>query len=253
MHNILFKIGNLTITGYGTMIAVGFLSAILLITYRAKKNNLSADFIYDLVFSAIIGGILGAKLLYIIVNIKEYIANPSLFLDIKHGFVVYGGIIGGIFTCLLTCKIKKQSFWDYFDLVMPSVFIAQGFGRIGCLLAGCCYGMKYDGIFSITFKNSSFAPNNIGLFPSQIFSSLYDFMSGVLLLILYNKSKNRNKGFIASMYLILYGVGRFIIEFFRGDLARGFVLVLSTSQFISIFVTISGIIILLLSKKKVIK
>ena len=154
---------------------------------------------------------------------------------------------------MIVCKVKKQSFWDYFDLVMPSVFIAQGFGRIGCLLAGCCYGMEYDGIFSITFKNSSFAPNNIALFPSQIFSSLYDFMSGILLLILYNKLKNRNKGFIAGMYLILYGVGRFIIEFFRGDLARGFILALSTSQFISIFVTISGIIILLLSKKKVIK
>lgn len=251
MYNDLFTIGKFTITGYGTMIALGFLTAIFLTIYRAKKYNLNPDFVYDLTFAAIGGGLIGAKLLYIIVNIKEYIANPTLFLDIKHGFVVYGGIIGGILTGLLICKIKKQSFWDYFDLIMPSVFIAQGLGRIGCLLAGCCYGRKYDGLFHIVFKNSSFAPNNIPLFPSQICCSIYDFASGIILLILYNKFQK--KCLASSMYLIFYGIGRFIIEFFRGDSARGFVFTLSTSQFISIFIIIIGISILLLSNKKIIK
>ena len=92
------------------------------------------------------------------------------------GFVVYGGIIGGIFAGWLYCRIKKLKFLAYFDLMMPSIALAQGFGRIGCFLAGCCYGKETSGPLAVTFTSSDFAPNNIPLIPTQIYSSILDFV-----------------------------------------------------------------------------
>ena len=188
-------------------------------------------------------------------------ADPGFILDtLSDGFVVYGGILGGILAGWIYCKSKKVNFWKYFDLVMPSVALAQGFGRIGCLLAGCCYGMKYDGpgkirygketdsIFAITFHESEFAPNNVPLIPTEIYSSVLDFAHFALLLFI--ASRKKKDGQVAACYLVFYSIGRFILEFFRGDLIRGSVGVLSTSQFISLFTGAVGIIILILRSKK---
>ena len=169
--------------------------------------------------------------------------------SIADGFVVYGGIIGGILAGWLYCRHKKISFLKYFDLAVPSVALAQGFGRIGCLLAGCCYGSETSGFFSITFRTSEFAPNNVALIPTQIYSSILDFVHfGVLLLIARHK---KSDGQVAACYLIFYSLGRFVLEFFRGDLIRGSVGVLSTSQFISLFTGFAGAVMLyVVSKKK---
>lgn len=130
---------------------------------------------------------------------------------------------------------------------MPSVALAQGFGRIGCLLAGCCYGKETSGAFSITFHTSAFAPNGVALVPTQIYSSILDFLHyGLLLLILRSQKKD---GETAAAYLIFYSAGRFVLEFFRGDLARGSVGVLSTSQFISVFTFLAGIVLLVQRKQ----
>ena len=129
---------------------------------------------------------------------------------------------------------------------MPSVALAQGFGRIGCLLAGCCYGKETSDAFSITFHRSDFAPNGVALVPTQIYSSILDFLHyGLLLLILRSQKKD---GETAAAYLIFYSAGRFVLEFFRGDLARGSVGVLSTSQFISVFTFLAGIVLLVQRK-----
>lgn len=131
---------------------------------------------------------------------------------------------------------------------MPSVALAQGFGRIRCLLAGCCYGKETDSIFAITFHESEFAPNNVPLIPTEIYSSVLDFAHFALLLFI--ASRKKKDGQVAACYLIFYSIGRFILEFFRGDLIRGSVGVLSTSQFISLFTGAAGIIILILRSKK---
>lgn len=176
-------------------------------------------------------------------------ADPGFILDtLSDGFVVYGGILGGILAGWIYCKNKKVNFWKYFDLVMPSVALAQGFGRIGCLLAGCCYGKETDSIFAITFHESEFAPNNVPLIPTEIYSSVLDFAHFALLLFI--ASRKKKNGQVAACYLIFYSIGRFILEFFRGDLIRGSVGVLSTSQFISLFTGAAGIIILIFRSKK---
>ena len=238
LKNELLQIGPVTIYGYGLMIAIGVLCAYLVGEYRAKKYNLNPNIISSLTITCLVGGIIGAKLLFYIVEIKSIIENPRILLDIANGFVVYGGIIGGILAGYLFCKVKKLEFWKYFDLVMPSIALAQGFGRLGCAFAGCCYGRETDSWFHIIYEDSSFAPNGVALLPTQIISSGLNFIHFLLLIFLAKKVKA--SGQVAGLYLIFYSIGRFCLEFLRND-PRGEVSALSTSQFISVFIFIVGI------------
>lgn len=250
MKNELLTIGPLTVYGYGAMIAVGILAAWFLADQRAEKHGNSRDHVFFLLIWCILGGMLGAKMLFWITEWKSLVQDPGFILDtISDGFVVYGGILGGILAGYIYCKIQKIKFLSYFDLLMPSVALAQGFGRIGCFLAGCCYGRETDSIFSVTFQNSDFAPNHVALIPTQIYSSLLNFLHCLVLLMIARKQKKN--GQVAACYLIFYSLGRFVLEFFRGDLIRGSVGVLSTSQFISLFTGAAGVIMLLvLSRRK---
>lgn len=242
VKNDLLTIGNFTVHGYGLMIAIGVLAAYFIAEYRAGKKGMDKDNVFSLLIWALVSGYIGAKLLFIITILPEVFKDISVLKNVWEGWVVYGGIIGGVIGIMIMCRVKKVDFWQYIDLTAPSMAIAQGFGRIGCLLAGCCYGMQTDSAFAITFHNSSFAPNNIPLVPTQIISSVLDFINAFVLLWLDRKKKC--EGQIMALYLIFYSAGRFVLEFFRGDLNRGSVGVLSTSQFISIFTFALGIVIL---------
>lgn len=239
MKNELLTIGPFTVYGYGFMIAMGILAAYLVAERRARKLRLANEYVFYLVLACLAGGFIWSKILFWITEWKEILADPRfLFNTMSDGFVVYGGIIGGILSGYLYCRVRKLDFLEYFDLFMPSVALAQGFGRIGCLLAGCCYGRETDSALSITFHTSDFAPNNIALIPTQIYSSILDFLH--FFVLLYIAKHKKAGGQVAACYLIFYSIGRFIIEFFRGDIARGSVGALSTSQFISIFTVIAG-------------
>lgn len=239
MKNDLFTLGPVTVHGYGLMIAIGVVAAYLVGEYRAKKKNLQPDVMLDLTIWCLIGGILGARILYYITQFKDIIADPSLLINFTDGFVVYGGIIGGILAGFLFTRRKKLDFLKYFDLVMPSIALAQGFGRIGCFLAGCCYGVEGHSHFSLVFPENSFAPAGVPLVPTQLISSGLNFLHFLALIFLAKRVKA--DGQIAGFYLIFYSVGRFILEFFRGDLLRGSIGTLSTSQFISIFLFLIGL------------
>ncbi|HWT73417.1 MAG TPA: prolipoprotein diacylglyceryl transferase [Mobilitalea sp.] len=240
MKNELLTIGPFTLYGYGLMIAIGAISAYLMTEYRAKKKGLQYELIFSLFWWCLGGGILGAKLLYILTQMKNIVADPSIILsDFSEGFVVYGGIIGGILGGFLFCKRHKINFLKYFDIVMPSIALAQGFGRIGCLFAGCCYGEETNNAFSLVFHDSAYAPNNVHLIPTQPISSALNFLNFFALVFISKRIKA--DGQVAGFYLIFYSVGRFIIEFFRGDLERGSIGPLSTSQFISIFLFAAGL------------
>ena len=246
MKNELFSIGPITIYGYGLMIAIGVLAAYFSATYRAKKYDLDPDKVFYVTVWAVIGGFGGAKLLYLITQLPAILQDPSLLKDVRDGFVVYGGIIGGILASYIYCRTKKQAFMPYFDLVMPAVSFAQGFGRFGCFFAGCCYGRETDAWYGITFHNSSFAPNGVKLIPTQLISSAGDFI--ICALLLWFASKKPKTGRVAAAYLVLYGIGRFAVEFLRNDY-RGSVGVLSTSQLISIGAVIGGIVLYFVAPK----
>jgi phosphatidylglycerol:prolipoprotein diacylglycerol transferase len=238
MYNDLFTIGGITVHGYGLMIGLGILCAILVAQLRAGKRVLSVDFLYTLALAALIFGFIGAKLLFCIVEWRAVLNDPKLILS-GSGFVIYGGILGGVAAAIVACRIKKVRFLDYFDLVAPSIALAQGFGRIGCFLAGCCYGRETDWSCGVTFQSSLYAPNGIRLIPTQLISSAGDFLIA-LVLLLYAR-RGRKPGRVGGLYLILYSAGRFAVEFLRGD-PRGSVGFLSTSQFIAVFILILGLL-----------
>lgn len=231
-------IGPITLHMYGIMIAIGYVSAFLISEKRAKKQGMNPVILYGIFWCAIFGGALGSKILYYTVNIQEVIKDPSILLNFQNGWVVYGGIIGGVLTSWGYIRFKKEDFVRYLDLVLPAVALAQGFGRIGCFFAGCCYGRETDSALGITYWQSDFAPNGVKLVPTQIYSSIGDFAIAFLLMT-YAKKKPA-KGRVAAGYCIMYSIGRFIIEMFRNDY-RGEYGPFSTSQLISIFILAIGI------------
>ena len=239
-------IGPITFHMYGLMIAIGFVTALYVAIYRGKKKGLREDIFYGIFYCAIIGGALGSRILYYIVEIPHIINDPSILWNFKVGYVVYGGIIGGILASYRDCRVEKVNVLEYFDLVMPEVSLAQGFGRLGCFFAGCCYGRPTDAWYGITFTHSQMAPNGVSLIPTQLISSAADFIFAAVLM--FYASKSPKKGRVASMYMVLYGIGRFSIEFLRNDY-RGSVGILSTSQFISIAVVAIGLIIYVMVPK----
>lgn len=247
MKPVLFEVFGIPIYGYGTMIAIGICAALILVSYRAKKRNYDEDSILNMSILAIILGILGGKLLYIITEIKSIIADPSLLKDVGSGFVIYGAIIGGAIGVYIYCKRKKWGVLNIFDLAIPSIPLAQGFGRIGCFLAGCCYGKATNMTIGVEFKNSPFVEAGQHLHPTQIYSSIFDFCLAFFLL--WYDRKERKQGRIFSLYVIIYSIGRFLVEFLRDD-PRGNIGILSTSQFISVFTLIIGIAFYNVSKLK---
>lgn len=242
----IFTIGRVSIHGYGLMIALGFLAAVLIGMKRAKSYSLDSEAIIDIAIIALISGFLGAKLLYVIVSFQDFINDPLEVLG-SSGFVVYGGIIGGTLGAMVYCIKKKISFMSYFDIVMPSIAINQGFGRIGCFMAGCCYGRETHSKLGVVFPANSMAPAGVRVLPTQLFSSAGDMLIAGILIAYARKS--RYKGNTGALYLVLYGIGRFFIEFLRND-ERGAVGNLSTSQFISIFIVALGIVLFQVNKKR---
>lgn len=238
MYNEILTIGSITIHGYGLMIGLGVMAALLLGDYRSKKFGLNGDHIYGMTFSAVILGFVAARILFIITEWENFLQNPMQYLS-GAGFVVYGGIIGGFLTIYGFCKIKKIDMLSYLDLMIPSVALAQGFGRIGCFLAGCCYGRETDSCLGVVFTNSDFAPNGVKVLPTQLFMAGGDLL--LMAVLLWYASKRPMRGRTSMLYLILYSIGRFAVEFLRND-NRGTVGVLSTSQFIAIFTLLAGIL-----------
>ena len=231
MHNEILTIGPVTIYGYGLMIGIGVMLAMIIGDKRAKGKGLIGEMVYGLTIAVVILGFASAKVLFIITKWKDFIKDPMAYVS-SEGFVVYGGIIGGIIVAILYCKIKKANGFDYLDLMVPSVAVAQGFGRIGCFLAGCCYGRETTSPLGVVFTHSAFAPNNVRLIPTQLIMSVGDFVIAAILF--WYASKPRKRFQVTILWVLLYSIGRFCVEFLRAD-ERGSVGVLSTSQFIALF------------------
>lgn len=246
MFNDWLTIGSFTIHGYGVMIAIGILVAFWLAEKEAKRKGLDSSQVDNIGFTCLITGYLGSKTLYCLTNWNAFIQNPTKYLG-SEGWVVYGGLLGGILGAVLYCKFKKLSFKDYANVIFPEIALAQAFGRIGCFLAGCCYGKETTSVLGVVFPEGSLAPSGVKLIPTQLLFSFGDF---ILFYILYkNMREGKHPEYNIGIYLMLYSIGRFFLEFLRGDSARGFIGPLSTSQVIAIPMFIGGIIALLIAKK----
>jgi len=240
-----FYIGNILVPYYGFMILLGLFMAGALGFVLTKRFSIAfEDF---LILYAYAGGfaLVGAKALYLIIIAKQIdwskISDPDyLHLLMSGGFVFYGGLIGGMMALPLVKKIHKIDVIGIIKAVIPCVPLAHAMGRIGCHLTGCCFGIHYEGAFHIIYHNNPFAPNDIGLFPVQLLEAVFNLvLAAVLLIYLLKKGPVMNTIYI---YIIGYSAIRFVLEFFRGDKARGFLLQLSTSQLISIILAASTLL-----------
>lgn len=251
MHYKLFDLGGLPVYTYGFCIAIGILAAFFVADRRGKKLGIDVSCLDSFTLWILIGGFAGSKLLYWLTRFQDILKDPSILMNLSDGWVVYGGILGGIAAGYIFCRIKKLNFWQFFDLVIPEVALAQGFGRLGCLFAGCCYGLEVHdhAWYGMVFPESGLAPAGVPLFPTQLLSSIYDF--ALFFVLIWLAKKKKFDGELAGWYLIMYSFGRFIIEFFRGDLVRGGAMGLSTSQIISIFTLIGGMLILVIGRKMI--
>jgi phosphatidylglycerol:prolipoprotein diacylglycerol transferase len=215
MQPILFELGFLKIYSYGLMVACGFALALWLVSLEARRQALPRDKIINLCLGLIIFGILGARLLYIFQNLKFYLDYPAQVLMLhKGGLSFYGGFLLALIFAAVFFKREHLPALKTVDLLCPYLALAQGLGRLGCLLNGCCYGKPTDSIFALCFPGES-----IGRYPVQVYSSLYLLLIFVLLRVRQAKRKE-SRGFPGQffiLYCLLYSAYRFFIEYLRGD------------------------------------
>lgn len=235
---------------YGLLAMLGFALAVVAAMRLAKRHGLPSMDVLFASFYCGIGVILGAKLMYFITmlpkfisNFDKFLANPfAVLMYVFGGFVFYGGLIGGALGVVIYCKQFKLPLSPFMNIAAPAIPLMHGIGRIGCLCAGCCYGMEYDGIFAITFPDNDFTHDMSGVprFPTQLVETTVNLILFVFL-YLYLRKRKRKDGQALGIYLIVYGIMRFLLEFVRGDMIRGGAAGLSTSQWISIALLPLGI------------
>ncbi len=248
MHPILFKIGPITIYTYGVMVALGIFFGSLVLVKLGEREGIRREDIVDTAFWSIVAGFLGARLFFFIYN-PEYL-NPwyRIFYIWEGGLVWYGGVIFGALTAIYFIVKRKIPVWKFADVVAIALSVGLGFGRIGCTMAGCCYGKVCHAPFAIVFTDPhSAAPLNVPLWPTEPISSAANFLIALILYILYRRRKV--PGEIFGFYLIFYGTFRFLIEFVRAT-PKEILGTFSNNQVISIIMVAAGILILLYRRKK---
>jgi phosphatidylglycerol:prolipoprotein diacylglycerol transferase len=251
MHPVLLHIGKLHIYSYGLMIAIGIVVGLFLATRQAAREGIDPNKIIDITFYILVAALIGSRLLFVLMNFQEYAADPIRIIKIwEGGLVFYGGLLLAVAIGIWYIKRLGLPLWQVADILAPSVAVGHAFGRIGCFLAGCCYGKPSTLPWAVTFTDlRSLAPQGIPLHPAQLYSSLGLFAIFAFLMLL--RKKKAFQGELFWSYTLIYSIFRFFIEFLRGD-PRGSVLggILSTTQAIGIpLAGISVVMLLYLSKR----
>ncbi len=237
MHPILLKIGPFTIYSYGMMVAIGFAAAVFSIYRRAPKFQIDKNKMLDLCIIILVSGIVGARLLYVLLNLPYYAADPiEIFKLSKGGLVWYGGFLSALGAAVLYLRMAKLDFWSVMDLVTPYFALGQAFGRIGCLLNGCCYGLPSDPGCMLAVRSVN---DPTPRYPVQIYAAVALFL--IFLILRVWQDRKNFTGEIALGYCALYSYKRFLIEFLRADNPR-ILFGLTMSQLISIAVLFMAIV-----------
>ncbi len=252
MYPDLLTIGPVTLHTYGLFVAIGFFVGLMIAVRLGKIEGISAQQIMDMGFVIILSSIIGSRALYVLINASYYRKSPLDILKIWEGGLVFsGGVIGVVLTMVWYIKKHNLSLGKIADLWAPAAAIGQAFGRIGCFMAGCCYGKPTDLEWGVVFThpNSLARPLNVPLHPTQIYSSISGFIILIILLFLYSKRKFEGQVFL--WFLILHSTARLAIERFRGD-DRGILLGsnMSMTQMVAIFILIFSVAVLLVLKTK---
>ena len=197
MFPYLFTIGPLTIHTYGLFVAAGVIVGILTTLRIGKAQGISSQQVMDMGFIMIFSGIIGSRLAYVLVNFSYYTAHPVDIFKLWHGgLIFFGGLIAVILAMIWYVRVHGFNIWEIGDLWSPAAAIGQSLGRIGCFMAGCCYGKPTDMIWGVTFTDpKSLAPLNIPLHPAQLYSFLSGLIIFVILMILIAKKSSKARFF----------------------------------------------------------
>jgi phosphatidylglycerol:prolipoprotein diacylglycerol transferase len=249
MHPILFEVRGFPVYTYGVLLAAAYLLGLQFALRRAKTRGLDPNRVMDLGIWIIISALAGAKLLLLVVDFDTYAKNPAeLITLLRSAGVFYGGLIAAVVVALLYLRRHRMPMWTVTDVFAPGIALGHVIGRMGCLFAGCCFGRPTTVPWAITFHNSYAAQNvrtplNVPLHPTQ----LYEAGAELLILVFLLVTERRGRPFPGRTfwsYMVLYGISRFIIEFYRGD-SRGTVGMFSTSQFVSLLIVPLAIVMLI--------
>src|SRR5215510_13582751 len=245
MHPILFELpwsigsfGHITVYTYGVLLAAAYLLGLQLARIRAKKRGLDQNRVLDLGIYIIISALVGAKALLLITDFKTFASDPRELLTLaRSGGVFYGGLILAVAVALWYIRRIGLPLWTTCDVFAPGIALGHVVGRLGCLFAGCCYGKPTSVPWAIT-STDPFAATNVGtplnvpLHPTQLYEAGAEFL--ILLTLLTTENWGRKfPGRTFWLYILLYSISRYVIEFYRGD-PRGSIGPLSTSQFVSV-------------------
>lgn len=231
MHAEFFKLGSVTIGWYGVFASLGLLAGYFIIRKRAKNYGWDIDEATDLVFFVMLAGFVGARVFYVINNWSYFSNNLWKIVKLNEGgLVFFGGFIGATLIAILYCHKKSQNIGSTADMLAPAVAMGHAFGRVGCLMYGCCFGAISNAKQAISFPKGSNpwyyqlrrgwiesdASQSLSLHPVQIYSSIGNLIICGILILISAKTRAR-KGLLFSIYLVLYSIHRFSVEFFRGD------------------------------------
>jgi phosphatidylglycerol:prolipoprotein diacylglycerol transferase len=241
MHPIIYSYGGITIYTYGLFVSVGFLLGFMLFLLELKRRSISTDTGIDFAFWVLLSAIAGSRLVYVLLNLSYFAQHPLKIVMLwEGGLVWYGAFLGALATALVYFRAKKLDGWLWADIAVPFVALGQAIGRIGCLMAGCCYGCPTAAPWAVTFRASEIAPLGIPLHPTQIYDMLFNF--GIFAVLYFRRNRVTFRGEQILSYIFLYGATRSIVEVFRGD-PRGWWLgqSVTTSQLISVVGVAVGI------------
>jgi len=238
---VIFSFGTLEIRWYGVMVVLAVITVIIFSLLEAKRKGFSQDMIWDVGLWAVIGGIIGARLLHIIDKWQYYLDHPEQMLNFA-GLAIWGAVLGGLLAILIYCIVKKISFWQLGDIAAPGAILGQAVGRVGCLINGCCYGLTCELPFAVIYQNpSSYAPQGIPLYPTQFFHIVWNLVGFAILWAL--RKKLRPDGSLFLSWLIFFGAGDFFIRFFREN--EVFLFNLPQAQVLDILIVATATITLL--------
>jgi phosphatidylglycerol---prolipoprotein diacylglyceryl transferase len=253
MYPILFEIRGFPVYTYGVLLAAAYLLGLQFALVRARTRGLDPNRIMDLGIWIIISALAGAKLLLLVVDFDTFGRSPADWLKLmRSAGVFYGGLIAAIVVALWYLRRHRLPMWTVTDVFAPGIALGHVVGRLGCLFAGCCFGRPTTVPWAITF-HSAYAGQNVGtplnvpLHPTQ----LYEAGAELLILGFLLLSERRGRPFPGRTfwsYMLLYGISRFIIEFYRGD-NRGTFGMFSTSQVVSLVIVPLAIAMLLFLRR----
>jgi phosphatidylglycerol:prolipoprotein diacylglycerol transferase len=238
MHPLLFEVGAFPVYTYGVLLACAYLGGLWFAVRRARARGLNPDRVMDLGIWIIASALVGAKLLLLVVDFDYYWQHPGDLLNVvRSAGVFYGGLIVAVLVAIWYMRRVKLPLWTTADAFAPGIALGHVVGRLGCFMAGCCWGKPTDVAWGITFTNPLAAANvgtplGVALHPTQLYEAAAELI--ILIALLATERRGRNfAGRTFWIYMLAYAVSRFIIEIYRGD-PRGSIGVLSTSQLISV-------------------